>query len=648
VRSPIGLSASRPPAGCRACVLLVLSALVVPAALVAQQATLSGPSQVSVGAPLAIAWTGPAVGQDFISVDAAGAPESSYGSYVYANAGTPAQLTAPDTPGRYVVRYHSGTSGYAVLASHPIEVVDVTATLTVPGSVEAGAPFKLTWTGPGNSTDFISIDPAGAPERDYGDYAYATEPSITLTAPDQAGQYLVRYHMGGSYRVIGQAPVTVGGVSASVTAAVSAAAGSELEVSWTGPANSGDFLSIDSVGSPESDYGNYGYAAEGSPLTIRVPERPGAYELRYHTGSSYAVIGRAPLEVLANTATVSGPPSAAGGSEFAVPWTGPDNSGDYVTIVPAGASNREYLTYAYTRAGTPAALRAPLEPGNYEIRYMTGGLRDVLASAPISITPGVVPGQLRIIADAGAVGRTGAIEVILDASGSMLQRIAGERRIEIARDALTQLVTDIIPAGTPFALRVFGHREVDSCRTDLEIPLSALNPASAAAAIGGVQAMNLARTPIGASLRLVRSDLANATGTRLVVLVTDGEETCDDDPLAAIAELRGAGIEVRVNVVGFAIDEHQLREQFESWARAGGGLYTEADDREELERAMAVTIEVPFEVRLGDEVVATGVVNEEPLSLAPGSYRVRVLDGSTPSELSADVASGETTTVGGP
>jgi hypothetical protein len=625
--------------------LLALAFALAPAAAHAEQATLSGPSQVSVGAPLAIEWTGPGVGQDFISVDGVGLPESSYGSYVYANAGTPAQLTAPDTPGRYVVRYHSGTSGYAVLASHPIEVVDVTATLTVPASVDAGAQFTLTWTGPGNASDFISIDPVGAPERDYGDYAYATEPSVTLTAPDRAGQYVVRYHMGGSYRVIGQAPVVVGGVTASLTAAASVAAGSALEVSWTGPANSGDFLSIDSVGSPEIDYGSYAYAAAGNPLTIRVPEAPGAYEVRYHTGGSYAVIGRTPLEVLANTATVVGPTSVAGGAEFAVEWTGPDNSGDYVTIVPAGASNREYLTYAYTRTGSPATLDAPLEPGAYEIRYMTGVRRDILASAPIAITPGVVPGQLRVVAGPAAAGRAGAIEVILDASGSMLQRIAGERRIEIARDALSRLVTEIVPAGTPFALRVFGHREADSCRTDLEIALSPLSPASAAATIRGVQAMNLARTPIGASLRLVRSDLAAASGSRVVVLVTDGEETCDDDPLAAIAELRAAGIEVRVNVVGFAIDEHQLREQFESWARAGGGLYVEAQDREELERAMAVTVELPFEVLREDEVVATGVVNGDAVTLAPGSYRVRVLGGLAPSEYTATVTAGETSTV---
>ena len=129
------------------------------------------------------------------------------------------------------------------------------------------------------------------------------------------------------------------------------------------------------------------------------------------------------------------------------------------------------------------------------------------------------------------------------------------------------------------------------------------------------------------------------------MLITDGEETCDDDPMAAIAELRAAGVEVRVNVVGFAIDEHQLREQFESWARAGGGLYVEARDRTELERAMAITVEVPFEVLRGDEVVATGTVGGEELTLAPGSYRVRVLAGSGAGEYPAEVTPGESTTV---
>ena len=52
----------------------------------------------------------------------------------------------------------------------------------------------------------------------------------------------------------------------------------------------------------------------------------------------------------------------------------------------------------------------------------------------------------------GAGAAFGAVEVILDASGSMLQKLDGTRRIEIARDSLKRLLGDVIPAGTPFKL----------------------------------------------------------------------------------------------------------------------------------------------------------------------------------------------------
>jgi hypothetical protein len=227
---------------------------------------------------------------------------------------------------------------------------------------------------------------------------------------------------------------------------------------------------------------------------------------------------------------------------------------------------------------------------------------------------------------------SGAVEVILDASGSMLQRLGGERRIEIAKNALTGLVRSVVPASTPFALRVFGHREANSCRTDLEIPLAPLQPAAAASRIGGLQAMNLARTPIAASLARVREDLAGVTGPVVVVLVTDGEETCDGDPAAAIRALRTAGLDVRVNIVGFAIDELRLREEFESWARAGNGRYVEANDGEQLASAMSASLRTPFEVLANGTVVATGVVNGEALQLKAGTYRIR-LPGSAARDL---------------
>jgi hypothetical protein len=603
-------------------------------AALAQTATLAGPDRAVVGSTISITWTGPSNTQEFISVDASGAPESEYGPYIYANVGQPGSLSIPDTPGNYLIRYHTSASGYPVIASRALTVTDVSATIEALAPVEGGGSVSIVWQGPANAGDFISIDPAGAPERDYGPYAYTTETPAIIRAPDQAGAYVVRYHMAGTYRVIGQAALTVGRVAAEVGAPAEAQAGSEVSVTWAGPNAALDYVSVDLEGAADDDYGPYAYTAGGSPLTIRLPEEPGSYLVRYHMGQSNAVIGTAPIRVLPNTATLRGPASVVGSTDFEVSWTGPDNSGDYVTIVPAGAEPREYLDYEYTRTGATVTLEAPFDAGPHELRYMTGRSRQVLASVPITVTPGAAPGRLRIVGGGSAVPGpgSGAVEVILDASGSMLQRIDGVRRIELAKTALNRLVGEIVPPSTPFALRVFGHREVGSCRTDLEIPLAPLASAAAASRIGGIQALNLAKTPIGASLALVPEDLAGVRGPIVVVLVTDGEETCEGDPAATIEALRGSGMDVRVNIVGFAIDEQQLRETFQEWSRLGNGRYVEANDGPELAAAMGSALALPFEVRDGDEVVATGVVDGPEIRLAPGVYRVRLL-GSTPRDL---------------
>ena len=229
--------------------------------------------------------------------------------------------------------------------------------------------------------------------------------------------------------------------------------------------------------------------------------RAGEYVVRYHLGQSWNVIAEAPLVVLANSATISGPATVAAGSAFEVSWTGPANQSDYLTIVAKGAGNREFLSYAYTSAGSPAELEAPLDLGPHELRYVTGRSRQVLATADIEVGPGAVPGTLRVTGDLGDVSGSGsaagagAVELILDASGSMLKRLDGTRRIEIAKAALVDLVEDVLPSGSPFALRVFGHKEVDSCRTDLEIPLAPLDTPKAKQTIGAIEAKNLAKTP---------------------------------------------------------------------------------------------------------------------------------------------------------
>jgi hypothetical protein len=236
------------------------------------------------------------------------------------------------------------------------------------------------------------------------------------------------------------------------------------------------------------------------------------------------------------------------------------------------------------------------------------------------------PGMLTVVAGEGGPGAGGAaVELILDASGSMLQRMAGSRRIVVAKEVLTEAVQQHIPAGTPVALRVFGHKEVDSCRTDLEIPLGPLDPDAAATRIAGIQAMNLARTPIADSLAAVESDLKGAEAGAAIVLVTDGEETCEGDPGKVIEALQEKGFQVSLNIVGFAIDDAELAAQFESWAELGGGRYFSANDQGGLSAALEEALRVPFTVydRGGNEV-AMGQVGGEAVELDQGSYRVVV------------------------
>jgi hypothetical protein len=581
-----------------------------------------------VGSNIEVRWTGPAGPGDFVSIDAAGAPDDVYGPYAYPSAGNPLTLLVPTTPGNYEIRYHVGASGYGVLAKAPLVVGDVAATLEAPPTVEVGGSLKVIWMGPNNKGDFISIDAAGAPDRTYGNYAYpATGNPVAVRAPDQPGDYLLRYHLADSYRVISSRPLRVGAVATTLEFPASARAGGTLSVAWTGPGKQGDFISIDGVGAPDRTYGNYAYLENGNPIEIRVPDEPGDYLVRYHLASSYGVIGSAPLKVEAVTASLAAPATVPARSVFEVRWEGPDNPGDFVTVVAPTAKDREYgASNGYTQRGNPARLEAPRAAGNYELRYLTGQSYSTLAKATIVVTPSGEPAKLRVVTDAkGAADAFAAAEFVLDASGSMLQKLGGVRRIDLAKSALTDLAQNALPDGTAFALRVFGHKKAGSCETDLEIPLAPIDRKAAVARIQGLTAMNLAKTPIGASLLKVRDDLKGAKGPLLVVLVTDGEETCNGDPKAAIQALRTAGLDVRVNIVGFAVDEVVLKETFREWARVGNGGYFDAQNGEQLKSAMRATLRPTYQVLAGTKVVATGTVNGDPIELPAGNYKVRLL-----------------------
>lgn len=247
--------------------------------------------------------------------------------------------------------------------------------------------------------------------------------------------------------------------------------------------------------------------------------------------------------------------------------------------------------------------------------------------AAMSFTENPGPGSLRVIAgDALAdPGARGAVELILDASGSMLKRMGDKRRIQIAKDAVANVVKNVLPDGMPLALRVYGHKEAGSCRTDLEQPLAPLDKAALLTRLAQINAVNLAKTPIADSLAQVGKDLATAKGRRWVILLTDGEETCNGDPVAVLEKLAADGVDVRLNIIGFAIDNDALKAEFNEWARLGGGSYFDAGEAQALNRALTDSLQIPFRVigRNGEQV-AEGLLDGAAVELPAGSYTVEL------------------------
>lgn len=600
------------------CLLLAF----VPAAASAA-VSIQAPPTASAGAALEFTVTGSSNPRDFATIVPKGAAAGSYGDYVYLDAPGRQQLVAPATPGDFELRVLGADSPYPTLARVPLLVKAATATLQAPAQVGAGKPIVVRWIGPNNERDYVAI---GDATRAYITYEYTRNANpLQLVAPDEPGEYELRYILGAGDVVIARQKIVVGALSATVSGPAQVAAGASFEVAWTGPNNERDFVTLVKAGTPERQYGPYEYTAKGPKLKLRAPDESGDYELRYATGQTYATLARAPLKVGAVKGSVSGPAQAVAGAPVDVKWTGPANANDYVSIVKKGAPDADAGDYAYVATGNPARIVAPLVPGDYEIRYQLGQSHATLARAALKIVPGAQDPGFVAMAAVAAKPTDRSVEVILDASGSMLQKLGAQRRIEIARQTLAKLATATLPAGTPFALRVFG-REVDSCRTDLVQPLAPLNAAAAAKTIGALEAKNEARTAIGASLDAAIADLRAARGERVVVVITDGEETCAGDPPAAVRRLVQAAPRTVVHFVGFAIGDQKLAASFRQWAALGNGSYFDARDAVALDRALTQAMQPGFEVvDAGGKVIARGRAGGEPVRVMPGSYSVRVV-----------------------
>ena len=261
-------------------------------------------------------------------------------------------------------------------------------------------------------------------------------------------------------------------------------------------------------------------------------------------------------------------------------------------------------------------------PAAYSLRYETLDVRPASLAVMPSGEPG---GGTTAAALAPGVG----VEIILDTSGSMLKKLGGKRRIDIAKASLRTLLSESLAEGVPVAIRTFGGpgpRKVAKCATSLPLPLSPLDRDSALGTVKRIKAEKKTGTPIAAALAAVPDDLASVDGLKSVVLITDGAATCDSDVPAAIAALGEAGIDVKLDIVGFALEDEAAEGADGRLGQHGGGAYYDAAGAKELARSLTTALGAPFRVYGPDtEPLAAGSVGGEAVALEPGVYRVEVL-----------------------
>jgi Ca-activated chloride channel homolog len=219
-----------------------------------------------------------------------------------------------------------------------------------------------------------------------------------------------------------------------------------------------------------------------------------------------------------------------------------------------------------------------------------------------------------------AQGSVTYIQLILDASGSMYGKLpAGGTRISAAKDVLSSFINKL-PADPSLnvGLRIYGANtaagSAEACTdSKLVLPMKGLERAALQGTIARTKPKG--STPIAYSLELAAQDFPVDNSRKLIVLVTDGQESCRGDLKKALEAFKARGIDVDLRIIGIDLDAN-AQKSFE-----GIGKFENATSSAELASALGRATEAvakPNEAKLPVTVKLTS--GGKPVSGAKVSF----------------------------
>ncbi len=172
--------------------------------------------------------------------------------------------------------------------------------------------------------------------------------------------------------------------------------------------------------------------------------------------------------------------------------------------------------------------------------------------------------------------------IVLDASGSMWEQIGKSNKIEIAKNALRDVVAHW-ESKIPLGLTIYGHRRKGDCSDiELALPAAKLDKEKMLSIVKDIKPKG--KTPISRALKITAKELNYIQNPVTLILISDGKETCDTAPLQTIKELKEKGVKLTVHVIGFNVGKDASL-QLKNIASITGGSYFLAKDAASLHKA---------------------------------------------------------------
>ncbi|NEA98129.1 VWA domain-containing protein [Streptomyces sp. SID13726] len=178
------------------------------------------------------------------------------------------------------------------------------------------------------------------------------------------------------------------------------------------------------------------------------------------------------------------------------------------------------------------------------------------------------------------------VDLVLDVSGSMRTAdIDGGTRMAAAKQAFNE-VLDATPEEVQLGIRTLGadypgDDRKTGCKDTAQLyPVSTLDRTEAKTQVATLSPTGW--TPIGPALLKAAGDFAAGDGSKRIVLITDGEDTCAPlDPCEVAREIAAKGVDLTIDTLGL-VPNTKMSKQLSCIAEATGGTYTSVEHTTEL------------------------------------------------------------------